>query len=260
MKKSFFLLAAVAIFWLPIMAQGHHHHGNSNHPNGAYCPPDSELRYATMDNGRRIVLFPDGTWEFAPMQPPPRPVYTSDFWGNRLIVKQQGKEIARIPVDYSTRYDRKSRSYMGDLSIGNAPFTFDGAKDEVKFAGVRVIGKAHSMSDAKSVAAYYFTNELFQGLHSQFWGNQMIIYRNGKEIDRVRVSHNTKYDRGHGAYNAGVTIGTANYKFDGHTKQVRFLGLKLVGKAFNVTGAKHVAAFHYLQEHYLNGGHWMVVK
>ena len=43
------------------------------------------LRYATLDNGKRVVLFPDGTWDFAAVQVPQRPNYHSEFWGNKLF-------------------------------------------------------------------------------------------------------------------------------------------------------------------------------
>lgn len=258
MKKLFLFFAIASTLTLSAQSNRHgngHGYGQGGHQNGKRHGKN-HLRYATMDNGERIVLFQDGTWEFAPQQPPPPlPVrsFTSEFWGgNQLIIKEFGKEVDKINVNYSTQYDSERRSRTADIAIGNAPYTFDEKTQEVRFLGTKLIGNARRVADAKNMAAYHFTKEIYNGVSSEFWGNYIIVKEFGKEIERIRTSYNTGYDHINRCRNAGISIGTANYQFDECDRRVKLMGHKTIGKAYSTSGAKHLSAFHFLTQHFEN--------
>ncbi|MBK8568000.1 MAG: hypothetical protein IPN76_32975 [Saprospiraceae bacterium] len=249
MKKSIIFLTLVALASFSLQAQngGHGHHQNHNNDNCAPMP--QIIGYAMTEDGKRIILFDDGTWKFARRQEPVRPMFTSEIFGQQLIIQDRNEEVARVKMEYETAWDLPTHKLIGAVSFGNATYVFD-AKGDIRFQGNEVIGRADRFEEAQQAAAYHYTNKVFDGVTSVFFGSSLIVYEWGKEIDRVSVSYNTWLEDHGKTWRARYSFGTATYNFNGKDGAVRSYDFKVIGHGFQPDNAKRIAAFHYVESHY----------
>jgi hypothetical protein len=240
MKQTILLLSTLFFITLAAGAQERHHRK----------PFPPRKQFATTDDGVRVVLYADGTWSIAPHQSMPRKKLTSEIRGSYLYLYHRGEEIDRVRVQENTYYDSNCRCYKGSIVFGAALYTFHGKDNTVAFLGDEVIGKASRFEDAVSMAAYHFTDEVYDGLTPELRGSYLHVFREGKEIDKIRMRHQSWYDGSKRCYMASTSFGSATYGYDGCDDSVRFLGKQTVGYAFSDDDARFVAAFHFLGQQF----------
>ncbi len=247
MKKKIIFLFLTVFSITSLFAQPRQHNGNNNRGGGFH----GNKKFATTEDGVRIILFANGTWKVAPHQPV-RPRFTSQIKGSYLYIYENGQEVNRTYVKKSTKYDFNCKCYNGIVSFGLATYLYNGQNNNISYMGKEVIGKAGQFEDAVYSAAFDFTENVYNGITAQFKGAYLYVYENAQEVERVRVRENSRYDFPTRSYHGSISIGNATYEYNGKDRTIRFLGNNVIGKANSVEEAKFIAAWNYVNRYYGN--------